>query len=102
MEKQQQAQLKRMGKQVQNLLKTVTKIQTKLQKAGMSFSSDCQSATSDASTLVSAISGGSTDYDESDVREAMQNLGQCHMLGQQTLQVPTIYKTMSKAVVKYK
>ena len=102
MEKQQQAMAKRSAKQLQVILKTVTKLQAKLQKTGISFSSECQTSLSDAYTVASAISNGSTDYDQNDIAESMQNVNQCQMMAQQLLQTPTIYKTLSKAVIKFK
>ena len=101
-QKQQQAMAKRMSKQLQTFLKTITKTQAKLQKTGVNFSSDCQTDISDAMAIITAISGGSTEYDQGDIQEAMQNLGECQMMGKQILQVPTIYKILNRSFTKYK
>ena len=101
-EKQQQANNKRMGKQLNTVLKAISKIQTKLKKSGISLSLDCQTTISDATTMVSLISAGSTDVDQSDIGETMQSIGHCQMMGKQLTSVPMIYKTLSKSVLKFK
>ncbi len=101
-ERQQQAMNKRAGKQLALALKSVAKIQAKLKKSGFNLSADCQTVISDAGTLVNAITNGSSEIDQNDIGDTMQNLGECQMLGQQLSSVPTIYKTLSKAVLRFK
>ncbi len=93
------SQTKQMAKQLQSAIALFTKAQAKLQKSGLSLSSDCTQALSEAQTAVSALQAATSEQqaDTNDIGDTMQALGQCRMQATQLVQAPVIMKTLTRA-----
>lgn len=91
-------QIKQMTKQLQNAITLFTKAQAKLQKSGLSLSSDCTQALADAQTSLSALQSGATEQvDPNTLGDAMMSLQQCRVQASQLTQAPVVMKTLTRA-----
>jgi|GEM_PF-6990684 len=95
-------QAKASGKQIQNTLASIAKLQVRLQKSGLSVSTDCLQTMSDSADTASSLAAGETDFDPQDISDTIQSIEACRAEASNLIQTPTLYKAIERAVAKFK